>query len=449
MSMAIEPVRWLLATALLLAYALMCARIAQGHIRRHVTQPVSANGTSPWLIAFASQTGTAEELALQTANSLRLAGISVQVCSLSEVDAQRLGHAERALFIASTYGEGDAPDNAARFCDVVMRSALSLPQLHYAVLALGDSSYAHFCGFGRMLDGWLRQQGAQALFERIDVDRGEAAAIDVWRQQLTHLAGTSDAPDWDAPAFNDWTLVERRLLNPGSTGEPVYHLELEPRDTSLPSWESGDLAQVLMPSEPDRPREYSIASIPEDRRVHLLVRLHRRADGALGLASGWLAQASLGERVKMRVRAHRRFRLGDNAERPLILIGNGTGIAGLRGHLKSRAHQVAPNWLVFGERNAAIDFHYRNEIEHWQAAGTLARVDTAFSRDQEQRCYVQDRLREAGDVLREWVERGAAIYVCGSLKGMAEGVDAALADILGREALESLSLAGRYRRDVY
>lgn len=447
-----ETLRLLLAAGLLVVYALMCIAIAYRHARQRRTDAPqeSAEGVQPWIVTYASQTGTAEELAMQTAQTLRLVGIPVRTCSLAELDAAALGQAERALFVVSTYGEGDPPDNAARFCSLVMGAEVALGHLHYAVLALGDSSYANFCGFGYALDQWLLQRGAQTLFERVEVDAGNAAAIEQWRQQLSHLVGTSDAPDWDAPAFNDWTLVERRLLNPGSAGEAVYHLELAPTDAPLPSWQSGDLAQVLVPGDP-RPREYSISSIPADGRVHLLVRLHRHEDGTSGVASGWLTlQAVLGAHVMMRLRAHRRFQLGENAARPLILIGNGTGIAGLRGHLKTRiASGAVANWLIFGERNAVNDFHYRTEIETWQSAGVLERVDLAFSRDQQVRLYVQHRLLEAGDTLRAWIERGAAIYVCGSLKGMAEDVDQALAQLLGRDALEALSLAGRYRRDVY
>jgi sulfite reductase (NADPH) flavoprotein alpha-component len=168
------------------------------------------------------------------------------------------------------------------------------------------------------------------------------------------------------------------------------------------------------------------------------------------VASGWLTQhATRGDTIRLRVRVHPRFRLGDNAARPLILIGNGSGLAGLRSHLKARADRAQRNWLLFGERNAAHDFHYREQIEAWREQGVLERVDMVFSRDQRQRLHVQHALRNAAQAVREWVDDGAAIYVCGSLEGMAAGVDAALVDIIGAEALERLNDEGRYRRDVY
>jgi sulfite reductase (NADPH) flavoprotein alpha-component len=136
--------------------------------------------------------------------------------------------------------------------------------------------------------------------------------------------------------------------------------------------------------------------------------------------------------------------------RPAIFIGNGTGIAGLRSLLKARIDAGhSQNWLLFGERSQAHDFFYQNELEHWLAHRQLARLDLAFSRDQERKVYVQDRLAEAAADVREWVEQGATFYVCGSLQGMAQGVDAALIEILGEPCLERLQEDGRYKRDVY
>jgi sulfite reductase (NADPH) flavoprotein alpha-component len=175
-----------------------------------------------------------------------------------------------------------------------------------------------------------------------------------------------------------------------------------------------------------------------------------RADGQPGLGSGWLCRfAEVGATIDARVRTNRAFHAPE-ASRPLILIGSGTGLAGLRAHLKARAAAgVRWNWLVFGERTAAHDYFHRAEIEGWTASGLLDRLDLAFSRDQAERIYVQHRLREAADVLRRWVANGAAIYVCGSLEGMSRDVHATLVEVLGAEVLERLTDEGRYRRDVY
>lgn len=418
----------------------------------------AADGAKPWLVAYASQTGFAEQLAWQTAKSLHTAGVPARVITLSEVSIDDLTQSEHALFIASTYGEGDPPDNASLFAGKLMHAEFSMPNLHYGLLMLGDREYAHFCGFGRTLDAWLQSRRAQPFFDSIAVSNGDAAALHVWQQHLNRVAGTSDLPDWQAPAYQPWRLVERRLLNPGSAGAPTFHIELEAVENTPVDWQAGDLVQVLAPGDQQRPREYSVASIPADGRIHLLVRQERHDDNTLGVASGWLTeQASLDSVIALRLRAHSNFRIGANAQRPLILIGNGTGLAGLRAHIRAsaanRAHDAAAvelgHWLIFGERNVAHDFYYRDEIEAWQTQNILMRADIVFSRDQPERLYVQDRLRQQADAVRTWLANDAAIYVCGSLEGMAGGVEAALIDIVGEAEVQRLIEQGRYRRDVY
>ncbi|MFL6658391.1 MAG: NADPH cytochrome P450 oxidoreductase family protein, partial [Massilia sp.] len=365
-----DPTRWAIVGTLLALYALMCVLLAR---QRRTKVGKADSGQTDWLVAYASQTGTGEYLAQQTVATLQTGGLSARHASLDLIDEAALRKAGRVLFIVSTYGEGDAPDSAGRFAGMIASASFTLPQLHYGVLALGDSSYTHFCGFGRRLDAALQERGAQPLFERVEVDRGAADAIVRWQHHLSHLAGTSDAPDWSAPAYHPWTLASRTLLNEGSAGAPVYHITLVPADGALPHWEAGDLVQISAPGDPDYPREYSIASVNIEGHIALLVRLHVREDGSGGVASSWLAlDAAPGTPIALRVRAHERFRLGANAGRPLILIGNGTGMAGLRAHLKARAEAgEGRNWLVYGERNAAHDALCGDEIAAWQAAGML------------------------------------------------------------------------------
>lgn len=448
MMMTIDPVRLGGALALSGGYLAMCAAIWRARAGARRTVPAAG---ADWLVIHASQTGSAEHLAERSAALLSTGGLSARALCMSELEAGALADATRVLFIASTYGEGDAPDTAARFAGQTMGTTPDLRHLHYAVLALGDSTYTQYCGFGRALDGWLAAHGATPLFERIDVDRGNAGALAEWQHHVGRLAGTSDAPDWEAPGYGDWRIRERTLLNPGSAGAPLYRLVLAPLAGALPAWEAGDLAQVSAPLDPDHPREYSIASAPGEGHLALLVRLQRRDDGSLGAASGWLCEtATMEDVIQLRLRAHQRFRLNGNAARPLIAIGNGSGLAGLRALIKSRIDAGhGDNWLLFGERNAAHDYLCREELQGWLAARNLARLDLAFSRDQATARYVQHLVREHADALRAWVEKGAAIYVCGSLQGMAGGVHEALIEVLGQQQVETLTLEGRYRRDVY
>lgn len=483
MNVSADPMRWWTALTVLATYGLMCATIWWAHHRRECARLFQQNqlgeaavGEARVLVAHGSQTGQAEQLAWRTAESLHLAGRGVRVCALNEVDAAALAQVSELYVITSTYGEGDPPDSAALFADHLNApDAPRLNGLKHAVLALGDREYEHFCGFGRRVDGWLAQQGATPLFQRIEVNQMDEAAIRMWFAHLSMHAGAAAMDGWQAESLDvaGWRLVERRLLNAGSPGEGVYHLELEPVDGPLPTWEAGDLVHIAPPEgarndagESDRqPRAYSIASVPEDGRLHLLVRLRRLADGGTGCVSGWLClHAPIGERLTLGVRAHPAFRIGDNADRRLLLVGNGTGMAGLRAHLRARerawrhrgqgsceaaASAVAPSWLFFGERDPLIDLHHGEELRAWQAKGWLAGLDLAFSRDPAEPAYVQQRLAERAQEIRDWVSQGAAIYVCGSLAGMAASVDATLREVLGGDTLLTLQRAGRYRRDVY
>jgi sulfite reductase (NADPH) flavoprotein alpha-component len=493
-----ETERCLTAGAVLLAYAAFCGFIVWRRRRRRApglsTLP---SRQAPVLVAYASQTGFAEEIARRSAESLQEGGVPARLARLETLDADTLAVAGRAVFIVSTTGEGDAPDHAARFVRRVMGRKAALTGLDYGLLALGDSSYAHYCAFGRQLDAWLQTQGATPLFDRVEVDDADGGALRRWQHHLGKIAGASETPDWAPARFAEWRLIERRRLNPGSPGGPAFHLALEPMEGGPKGgpeggieWQAGDIAEIgprnarealdrfppyflealrdrRLPDDPaelaglspeqargrQKPlphREYSIASLPSEGRLELLVRQARHPDGRLGIGSGWLTEyAPMGSPIALRVRSNRSFHPPED-DRPMILIGNGTGIAGLRVHLKARAAAGRHlNWLVFGERTRAQDFFYRAEVEGWLADGVLARLDLAFSRDQEERLYVQDRLREAADTLREWTAEGAAIYVCGSLKGMSTGVHAALVAALGHESLERLAEKGLYRRDVY
>ncbi len=478
--------RYLWAGLVMAIYALFCAVIFRRHALRN--RPVGVG--EGILVAYASQTGFAENLARHTVAGLIGAGQSAWAEAIDRIDAARLSGLTRALFIVSTTGEGDAPDHAAGFVRRVMGASAPLPTLKYGLLALGDRDYAKFCAFGHALDGWLRHQGAVPLFDMVEVDDGDAGALRHWQHHLGQIAGHVHLPDWTAPDYQEWLLTDRRHLNPGSPGAPIFHLRLTPPPGAKADWQAGDIAEVGPCNPPDliaaalvdaggdraetrdgttRPlshwlaetilpagreplphREYSIASLPADGTLDLVVRRMAGPDGRLGLGSGWLTRhAPIGGPIRLRLRRNPGFHPPVD-DRPLILIGNGTGIAGLRAHLKARAAAgYGRNWLLFGERTATHDSLFADELAAWQASGMLTRLDRAFSRDGDRPVYVQHLLAAAGDTVARWAEDGAALYVCGSLEGMAAGVHAALTDILGPEMLEEMAAQRRYCRDVY
>jgi len=456
--------RILAAGCVVLAYLALCWAMARAHKHRQKVAAEAAAGllssdgnTAPLLVAFASQTGYAEQLAWRTAEALKSGGVPARVATLGMVDQSVLAGVQRALFVVSTTGEGDPPDSAMRFLSQVMPATLDLSRLQYGLLALGDRSYTRFCSFGNELHAWLQHQRATPLFDIVTVDNGDEGALRHWQYYLGQLSGQTELPDWTAPTYERWLLADRQLLNAGSVGGGVYKIVLKPTREAAVAWRAGDIAEIgpqpfgdVTGPNPLPHREYSIASLPADRQLELIVRQMHHPDGHLGLGSGWLTvHAPLGGEIAVRVRENRSFHPPPD-DRPMILIGNGTGIAGLRAHLKSRAAQGHKrNWLVFGERSARHDFLFQQEIEDWQASGVLERLDVAFSRDQAERLYVQHKLHAAAEELRAWMEQGAAIYVCGSLEGMSTGVANVLNGILGVDRLEQLAAEGRYRRDVY
>ncbi|HCS43740.1 MAG TPA: flavodoxin [Pseudomonas sp.] len=465
-----------------------------------------SGGNAPaWLIGFASQSGCAEQLAWQTAGQLQAAGLPVKVQPLANVSEQDLRDSSNALFVVSTFGDGEAPDSARGFERKVLGQALSLESLNYAVLGLGDRQYQHFCGFARRLHTWLGEHGGKTLFAPVEVDSGDPYALRHWQQQLGLVTGQAPVDTWQAPGYDNWPLVRRDLLNPDSSGSGVYLLGLAAPSTS--SWLAGDLVEVLprncpwaiehfldglgidgramvklddlsQPLEqalasrqlpqnrahlvdlhaqalvdalvPLAMREYSIASIAADGVLELIVRQELHPDGTLGIGSGWLTEhAPVGSTISLRVRRNSGFHLPTEPV-PMILLGNGTGLAGLRSLLKARiADGQQRHWLLFGERNREHDYLCRDELEEWLISGDLERLDLAFSRDQAEKIYVQDRLRESAAELKKWLADGAVIYICGSLQGMASGVDHVLNELLGIEAVDRLIEQGRYRRDVY
>ncbi len=204
------------------------------------------------------------------------------------------------------------------------------------------------------------------------------------------------------------------------------------------------------------PRLYSVASSlsAHPGETHLLVsavRWQSHGRERKGVASTWLAGKKSGETVKLYVKPNRHFHLPTDSARPIIMIGAGSGIAPYRAFIEERAATGAKgrSWLVFGARNYTTDFLYQLEWQEHLASGALSRIDVAFSRDQPEKIYVQDRLAARADELKGWVGDGATIYVCGDEKAMARDVDKALATILGEQGLDDLRRANRYLRDVY
>lgn len=484
--MTTDPGRLVAAAILVIGWLVWTILRSRAAIRRRQAPRATASvagldGTGEEIIvAHASQTGVAAGIAERTAQALNVAGVTARVERLGALRMEALARSSRMIFVVSTCGEGDAPDDAWNFVrqmdeSIPVAATLRFDRLEYALLALGDSGYRNFCAFGRRLDAWLCERGAQPLIERIDVDGNDEGALSRWSDGLREfLPGHGSAPpsagwpDLPVPAreFRAWKLTHRVRANDGSSAEPVLRLRFEPvvGPPTSADWQAGDLARLRIPGEPACVRDYSIASLPADGFVELLVRQRFDSQGRAGKATAFLSgqvghEADVGAGagglepgglVEIALLPNPGFRLTAAAGQPLILIAAGSGLAGVLGLLRERvASGAGPNWLLFGERESAHDFLCRDEILAWQRSGALERLDAVFSRDEPARPYIQDRLVEQAVRLRQWVDAGAIVHVCGSRERLAAGVEAVLQGVLGGDGFERLRADARYRRDVW
>ncbi|MGE4482752.1 molybdopterin-dependent oxidoreductase [Acidocella sp.] len=511
--------------------------------------PVARTG-APVTILYASQTGTAEGHAREAARRLHAEAKAMDDVAPAELSGD-------VLFFASTFGDGEAPDNGARFWrDLMAADAPCLDGLRFGVLAFGDSAYAQFCGFGAGLEARLTALGARPLLCRRNCEPGEDDKALEWLDEAQAALGQerldeAALPAATAPAISRAHPFEARLvsnlrLNGAGSEKETRHLVFELGDSglvyqpgdALGIWPENDpalleemagltgLAPDLLASrdisrltpgllafcaaltpaiadwlgahddparqsrlwgrqlrdlladftvraapeawlaalKPLTPRLYSISSSQSahPREVHLTVNILRyefagRPSG--GLCSRFLADRAARARLFIQPSGH--FHLPEDDALPIIMVGPGTGIAPFRGFLQERQARGAKgrNWLIFGEQRAGSDFYYHEELEELARNGYLHRLSTAFSRDQAQKIYVQDRLREAGAEIWAWLRDGARFYVCGDAARMAKDVNETLLGILrdhgGMEAeaarayAERLTAEKRYLRDVY
>ncbi|MEU9613154.1 bifunctional nitrate reductase/sulfite reductase flavoprotein subunit alpha [Streptomyces sp. NPDC048209] len=371
----------------------------------------------------------------RSATTGRLVGNKLLSLPGATKEVRRFTFDTRDSAVPLTYEAGDALGVEARNCPALVAEWL-------AVTGLDPEGPVDVSGAGTVPLG-------EALHRHLDIARITPGLLRLVAER-TH----------------DRTL--KKLLRPDNKGELAQYTwgrqavdviaEHSARATAA-EW-AGALTRL-------RPRLYSISSSPltDPGLVDLTVSVVRyeNRQGAVrkGVASTFLADAEAGSPVPVFVQRTPHFRPPADPATPMVMVGPGTGVAPFVGFLDERralGHRAA-NWLFFGEQRSATDFYYREELDFLRRDGTLTRLDTAFSRDQRAKIYVQDRMREHGAQLWSWLQEGAHFYVCGDASRMAKDVDRALRDIavahggLQEDAatayVEQLAADKRYARDVY
>jgi sulfite reductase (NADPH) flavoprotein alpha-component len=431
--------------------------------RRH-----SADAGADVLIAHASQTGTATRYAEATAGALRLGGGRIATASLGALQPADLRCYRAVLLVVSTTGEGQVPEPARGFLQAVPHR--DLKGVDFAILALGDSRYPHFCGGGEAVRTALLNAGAH---EALPMARGDREPAEAWQDWLGDVASYLDIraaaairPEADLPVT--LTLQDRTRLDDPAHGETnaVWSVTLK-SETTL-DYRAGDLL-LVSPGDAAPERCYSIGSAAsaDPLRIGLTVSLQTwiADDGrrGYGAASGLLCRTwQVGDSRAAWLRRHPTFNPPTDPNRPIIMVAIGCGIAPFIGFLAEReaAGSRHASWLIFGNRHRDGDFLYGPRIQKWLGDGVLARLDTAFSRDPGDGAHAQDRLTEHAAEVWDWLTaRDAILYACGRLSTLGRGLDTALTGVartqgrLEPEAADALvarwRAGGRIRRDLF
>lgn len=560
---------------------------AKAELQTGVSSDVNIEETTPILtVLYGSQTGNAKGVAKALAEKASAAGLKVDLKSMGEFKPKSIKNVTHLLIVASTNGEGEAPDDAIGFHEFLSsKKAPRLDDLKYSVLALGDTSYEFFCQTGKDFDQYLENLGAQRITDRVDCDVDYEEDANAWIDDIITISKTligestsaqsNIASSADNKSNHNYTkqapysaeLIVSQKITGRDSAKDVHHVEIDLGDSGI-TYQAGDalgvwfdnsvtlveelisllnfnndelvslsgdeiplksalihnleitqtsinfvqfwatnsndaiLSQLVDDSKKLReyaashqvidivksvpivaetitaqefvdalrkitPRLYSIASSQAevDEEVHLTVGLVQyesdgkvRTGGASGFLSGGIEE---GGAVKVFIEHNDNFRLPESGDTPVIMIGPGTGVAPFRAFMQDRdaADAQGDNWLFFGDQTFTQDFLYQVEWQGYLKSGLLTKIDLAFSRDQVEKIYVQDRLKENAEEVFSWLERGAHIYICGDMSRMAKDVEATLLEIIETQGklsveqaanyLKDLRNAKRYQKDVY
>lgn len=514
-------------------------------------------------IVYGTETGNSKRLAIQLATAAKKKGILVKTTSLDQYRLDDLEQEEYLFIVISTHGEGLPPLSAKLFYDYIHHSTVNLSKLKFSVLALGDSSYPHFCKTGIDVDHRLASLGGTQIVElqKCDVDFEEDA-----QQWFDTILTTVNKSTSAISEITSETNIQKKArgnkfytgkinaninLNDRGSNKQTFHIEIG-TDEKI-AYETGD-AMGIIPSNkkimvdliflltgagrdkqiettrakgsaeelltnhlnicylqtstvrkyaeitqqeipdtridfvdllqlyplndislfpdvikllsPIAPRLYSISSSPAahgEFGIHLTVSRHSfrvNEEHRYGLCSDFLGELPIATPVSFYIHKNRSFKLPE-PQKDIIMIGPGTGIAPFRAFLSERDATGAAgrNWLFFGDQHFNTDFLYQSEMQNLSHTGVLSKISLAFSRDQSEKIYVQNRIIEHGNELFSWIQSGASVYVCGTKDPNSIDIENALLEVIQKHGqlsvndskhyLAQLENDNRFVKDVY
>jgi len=528
--------------------------------------PTGKVGIGRITLAYGTETGNAKGLAITLAGKAKKNGMQVKLVALDQYKPADLSKEELFFVVISTQGEGEPPVGAKKFYDALFAGGLSLSNLNYAVLGLGDTAYPLFCKTGEDVDAQLQKLGGNRLLplQKCDVDYEEDA--DKWFDNVLNTVKSAGAPKEAvaekpvaaAPAapkakgkrYYEGKILTNINLNGRGSKKQTFHIEIgvnepveyEPGDSLAivpqnrkavveeiikltgidrnlvittekhngtaeelltkelnvcylltstiksyaeitgqqipdtrmdfkdllriyPVKDSAQGAEVIKLLKSIAPRLYSISSSPSvhEGELHLTVGKHSfllEDNQHFGLCSEFMGEIEVGTVFRFYIHKNRSFKL-PAPDKDIIMVGPGIGIAPYRSFVAERDAQGATgrSWLFFGEQHFATDFLYQTEWQSYLATGSLTKMNVAFSRDGEERIYVEHKLLQHAKELFEWIEGGASVYLCGEKGPLHEKVETALKQIIkeGKGISEEeaakyfaeLKKAGRYEKEVF
>lgn len=426
--------------------------------QRRRSMPRIADNTGPQsadtVILVGSENGSTWGFAKALHDALHQAGQRVHTAPMNQL-AAHYRQAQHLFILTSTYGDGDAPSSANRFLARLDKFNGS-HKPSFAVLGFGDRQFPMYCQFARDTQDALIERGWQPSLDLATINQQSTQEFARWGQAvgqlfereltLTYTHKHPPTQSLELISRTDYGAQVRALTSilrfgPIAPQSRMGRFWRRIGFNGLPRFEAGDLVAVIPPSSPI-PRFYSLASGSKNGFLEICVRKHPQ-----GLCSGMLHSLQPGERIDAFIQPNPSFRPA-SGKSPVILIGAGAGIGPLAGFIRNNTGKY-PMYLYWGGRDPASDFLYKPELDEYLADGRLTQLHAAFSRVKEG-AYVQHRVLDNASGIRELVEDGAQILVCGS-RAMATGIQQALDGILSSIHLDvrTLKLQGRYREDVF